>query len=156
MNLRKCDASLEFNEADHTLKMEVTPRDKKGDKTVSKLTNLSGGERSYVTVAFLLSLWACVDHPFYFLDEYDVFTVSTWHLIWSIVQATERNDQKSFSLCGFPKITLSNIQQDEINRNYMTKLLLREANMKSMHQYAFLTPQSISEITATPDLSILR
>lgn len=76
MNLRRCDASLDFNEKENTLKMEVTPRDKKGDKTVSKLTNLSGGERSYVTVAFLLSLWACVDHPFYFLDEYDVFTVS--------------------------------------------------------------------------------
>lgn len=76
MELRKCDANLEFDDAASSLKMEVTPRDKKGDKTVSKLTNLSGGERSYVTVAFLLALWACVDHPFYFLDEYDVFTVS--------------------------------------------------------------------------------
>jgi structural maintenance of chromosomes protein 6 len=35
---------------------------------------LSGGERSYSTVAFLISLWSCVDHPFYFLDEYDVFS----------------------------------------------------------------------------------
>lgn len=119
MDLRKCAASLEFDDKAESLKIEVTPRDKIGDKTVSKLTNLSGGERSYVTVAFLLSLWACVDHPFYFLDEYDVFT-------------------------------------DEVNRNYMTKMLLREANIKSTYQYTFLTPQNITDISATPDLSILR
>lgn len=75
MSLRKCDADLIFEDAEGKLNIEVIPRDKKGDNTVSKTTNLSGGERSYVTVAFLISLWACVDHPFYFLDEYDVFTV---------------------------------------------------------------------------------
>ncbi|KAG5681877.1 hypothetical protein PVAND_011284 [Polypedilum vanderplanki] len=41
---------------------------------VSSTKSLSGGERSYSTVAFLISLWNCVVHPFFFLEEYDVFS----------------------------------------------------------------------------------
>ena len=37
------------------------------------LKSLSGGERSYSTVAFLLSLWSIVECPILFLDEFDVF-----------------------------------------------------------------------------------
>lgn len=66
---------MKFNDEKRTLEIEAVPHAKKSEGTVSKTTNLSGGERSYVTVAFLIGLWSCVDHPFYFLDEYDVFTV---------------------------------------------------------------------------------
>ncbi|XP_041978694.1 structural maintenance of chromosomes protein 6 [Aricia agestis] len=34
---------------------------------------LSGGERSYATVAFMMALWDAVELPFYFMDEFDVF-----------------------------------------------------------------------------------
>ncbi|KAJ2940693.1 hypothetical protein O0L34_g14802 [Tuta absoluta] len=36
-------------------------------------SSLSGGERSYSTVAFIMALWDCVELPFYFMDEFDVF-----------------------------------------------------------------------------------
>lgn len=48
---------------------------------------LSGGERSYSTVAFLHSLWQVMEYPFYFLDEFDVFMVRYFH-IKSIVRAS--------------------------------------------------------------------
>lgn len=75
MKLRGCHGQLKFSDKERKLELSVVPRDKECDTAVSKVTNLSGGERSYVTVAFLISLWSCVDHPFFFLDEYDVFTV---------------------------------------------------------------------------------
>lgn len=75
MKLRDIDGTLNFDIEAETLDIQVIPRDKDVENAVCKTTNLSGGERSYTTVAFLISLWSCVDHPFYFLDEYDVFTV---------------------------------------------------------------------------------
>jgi len=35
--------------------------------------NLSGGERSYTTVALVLAVWDKLLIPFYMLDEFDVF-----------------------------------------------------------------------------------
>lgn len=76
MALRNYNGSIEIDWREQTLNLSVVPRDKHIKTAVSSAQCLSGGERSYSTVAFLLALWSCVQHPFYFLDEYDVFTVN--------------------------------------------------------------------------------
>lgn len=78
MELRGFDGELCFDNKEQTLDLRIIPRDKDVAVTSSKTSSLSGGERSYSTVALLIALWYCVDSPFYFLDEYDVFTVSNW------------------------------------------------------------------------------
>lgn len=72
--MRNYTGNLKIDHTNQTLELSVVPRDKDVENAVSNAKSLSGGERSYTTIALLLSLWACVDYPFYFLDEYDVFT----------------------------------------------------------------------------------
>lgn len=67
---------LNFDHDQETLGIEVDV-----DATTSQHTEesrrsvhtLSGGERMFSTVAFLLSIWMSSESPFYALDEFDVF-----------------------------------------------------------------------------------
>ena len=58
----------------------IVQPNKQRDKQSTDLKALSGGERSFSTVAFLLSLWAIVESPILFLDEFDVFMVGNFDL----------------------------------------------------------------------------
>uniref|UniRef100_A0A8C4Q4U3 Si:dkey-119f1.1 n=1 Tax=Eptatretus burgeri TaxID=7764 RepID=A0A8C4Q4U3_EPTBU len=69
---RKYSGSMAFDHKNCTLMITVHPN----DRTVEARTNtntLSGGERSFSTVCFILALWHCTESPFRCLDEYDVF-----------------------------------------------------------------------------------
>jgi len=71
--MRQFKVSFETSDKEKTWKINVFPPS--GNET-SNTRSLSGGERSFTTVSLLKGLWSTSDHPFYFLDEYDVFTVS--------------------------------------------------------------------------------
>lgn len=56
----------------HTLEILCSGREG-NNRAASTTSSLSGGERSYSTVAFIMALWECVSLPFCFMDEFDVF-----------------------------------------------------------------------------------
>eukprot|EP00198_Chlamydomonas_reinhardtii_P007560 XP_001696897.1 structural maintenance of chromosomes protein 6A [Chlamydomonas reinhardtii] len=76
MQRRKHLGSVKWDHERRQLTLIVQPKAKDtGDKAtnVEDLKVLSGGERSYTTVAFLLAVGANTETPFRVMDEYDVF-----------------------------------------------------------------------------------
>ena len=70
--LRNKKGTINIDHGRKKLELEVhSQNDNK--KPINDARSLSGGERSYSTVAFILALWDCTGLPFYFLDEFDVF-----------------------------------------------------------------------------------
>ncbi|TRY56195.1 hypothetical protein DNTS_002545 [Danionella cerebrum] len=61
-----------FNHKNETLSISVQPGEG-GKAALSDMRSLSGGERSFSTVCFVLSLWAIAEAPFRALDEFDVY-----------------------------------------------------------------------------------
>ncbi|XP_054617477.1 structural maintenance of chromosomes protein 6-like isoform X2 [Dunckerocampus dactyliophorus] len=64
--------SMTFDHKNETLSISVQPG--KGNMAdMSNMRSLSGGERSFSTVCFVLALWAITEAPFRCLDEFDVY-----------------------------------------------------------------------------------
>ncbi len=73
LKTRNYNGFLKFDHQQQTLEVNVHPNKSKDAHEDRDVKSLSGGERSFSTVAFLLSLWSIVESPILFLDEFDVF-----------------------------------------------------------------------------------
>ncbi|XP_037112816.1 structural maintenance of chromosomes protein 6 [Syngnathus acus] len=72
LSQRGYTGTMNFDHKNETLVISVqTGRGSEGD--LVNMRSLSGGERSFSTVCFVLSLWAITDAPFRCLDEFDVY-----------------------------------------------------------------------------------
>ncbi|RVE47797.1 hypothetical protein evm_007552 [Chilo suppressalis] len=73
LTLRGYSGRMEIDNARGSLEIVCTGRESGNKRHAATTSSLSGGERSYSTVAFIMALWECVELPFYFMDEFDVF-----------------------------------------------------------------------------------
>ncbi|NXE94323.1 SMC6 protein, partial [Menura novaehollandiae] len=72
LRVRGCAGKILFDHKNETLSITVQPREE--EKAFrSDLKSLSGGERSFSTVCFILSLWNISESPFRCMDEFDVY-----------------------------------------------------------------------------------
>ncbi|NWV12805.1 SMC6 protein, partial [Ptilonorhynchus violaceus] len=72
LRLRGCSGNIIFDHRNETLSLMVQPQEEE-KAARSDLRSLSGGERSFSTVCFILSLWNISESPFRCLDEFDVY-----------------------------------------------------------------------------------
>ncbi|NXD79031.1 SMC6 protein, partial [Halcyon senegalensis] len=72
LRIRSCAGQINFDHKNETLSITVQPREE-DQAALSDVRSLSGGERSFSTVCFILSLWSVTESPFRCLDEFDVY-----------------------------------------------------------------------------------
>jgi len=76
LNQRDYEGSIRFSHDKERLDINVkTDRHTSHSKSTKNSKALSGGERSFTTVCFIISLWEVIQAPFRCLDEFDVFMV---------------------------------------------------------------------------------
>ncbi len=125
---------------------QPTPKKRGRDNGVTDIRSLSGGERSFATVCFILSLWDAIESPFRILDEFDVFMVSIYIKPKYFVGY-------SYLVCEFLFVS-----QDHVNRTISMDLLIAEARENSGRQFIFLTPLGLEkqQLRSVNDLSIFK
>ena len=75
---RNFRGNLEYNHTEYTLSINIQVDNfDSDDEHVAKsdIKQLSGGEKSFGTTCFLVSLWSAMGCPFICMDEFDVFMV---------------------------------------------------------------------------------
>ncbi|KAK8389825.1 hypothetical protein O3P69_009077 [Scylla paramamosain] len=113
LSVRKLDGSISINIQEQTLnihvekpnvchtspvKNQVTPKQLKKSKGHQDLVMMSGGERSFATVAFIIALWHAIVSPVRILDEFDVFmdVIARNHAMKMMISAAKQDTQYIF------------------------------------------------------------
>jgi len=73
LNRKGSSGQIEFDHKEKTLNLIVQKDNKDESSQTADVKALSGGERSYTTLALLLALGESLETPFRVMDEFDVF-----------------------------------------------------------------------------------
>ncbi|XP_075524709.1 structural maintenance of chromosomes protein 6-like [Dermacentor variabilis] len=90
---------LEIDHEKQHLHIRVEPKQgTSGSKSRQDLKALSGGERSFSTVCFVLALWDTIECPFRIMDEFDIFMDMGKRRVSleMILEMTRRKSQNQF------------------------------------------------------------
>ena len=92
--------SIAFTVNPREVDKKILQQAKDTSAETGRANTLSGGERSFTTASFILSLWAEMESPFRALDEFDVFmdAVNRQIAINMMIDAARRKKDKQFIL----------------------------------------------------------
>ncbi len=131
LSAKNHSGSIKFDPSSATLEISVqlnSARTERG-KAITDLKSLSGGEKSFSTVSFLLSLWELVETPFRVLDEFDIFMDSVHRRIaMDLLIETAKEKHKTKQLIILTPQDVSTIKPDKL----LKVIKLRSADRSGM------------------------
>ncbi|GAB5570038.1 structural maintenance of chromosomes protein 6 isoform X2 [Prionailurus iriomotensis] len=144
---------MNFDHKNETLSISVQPGE--GNRAAfNDMRALSGGERSFSTVCFILSLWSIAESPFRCLDEFDVYMTTLFGRAIDITQGAGTFDFEIKNLRL--RLNLPEGLEDMVNRRIAMDMILKMADSQRFRQFILLTPQSMSSLPSSKLIRILR
>eukprot|EP00301_Raphidiophrys_heterophryoidea_P007720 c12951_g1_i3.p1 GENE.c12951_g1_i3~~c12951_g1_i3.p1 ORF type:complete len:1060 (+),score=306.62 c12951_g1_i3:276-3182(+) len=119
LSQRGFQGSLEFNHDKTTLHMNVNVSKTAENTSKHSSKSLSGGERSYSTLAFLIALWQSMDCPFRILDEFDVFMDQVVRLV-ALEILVKHCQQTPRQFIFITPLAISSLPRDDPDINIIT------------------------------------
>lgn len=98
LSRRGYEGKLKINFENETLLIPVQVDNTEKASVTKNTLSLSGGERSFTTVCFIMSLWDAMEAPFRILDEFDVFMdmLNRKIAMTSMLKYAEEQPQRQF------------------------------------------------------------
>ncbi|ELU03571.1 hypothetical protein CAPTEDRAFT_218959 [Capitella teleta] len=107
---------LHFSHSSKQLRLEVEPHVSEAGEGSKDLKALSGGERSFSTICFIMALWEAIESPFRCLDEFDVFMDLVNRRIAMDLMMMIANRQRDKQFIFLTPQDMSNLQHQDIVR----------------------------------------
>jgi len=128
LNKKGSSGQLEFDHKEQTLNLIVQKDNKNQTSQTKDVKALSGGERSFTTLALLLALGESLETPFRVMDEFDVFLdpVARKIALDNMVSAAKSLEHRQFIFIT-PQ-DLSNLQTDPMLKIFRMKPPERNGN----------------------------
>uniref|UniRef100_A0A8I3NQ06 Structural maintenance of chromosomes protein 6 n=3 Tax=Canis lupus familiaris TaxID=9615 RepID=A0A8I3NQ06_CANLF len=144
---------MNFDHKNETLSISVQPGE--GNRAAfNDMRALSGGERSFSTVCFILSLWSIAESPFRCLDEFDVYMCVLIHAV--LPHKVSNRTLKTYAYENSYVFNFSGVFKDMVNRRIAMDMILKMADSQRFRQFILLTPQSMSSLPSSKLIRILR
>ncbi|KAG2391774.1 hypothetical protein C9374_013259 [Naegleria lovaniensis] len=120
-----------------TLKFDIHMATHGSKVQVADTKSLSGGEKSYTTVSFLLAIWELVDTPFRAVDEFDVFMDSMYRkTAMDLILATAKEKHHSKQLILITPQDVSIVKKDpEFLKIIKLQPPKRDENQRTMDEF---------------------
>jgi chromosome segregation ATPase len=142
MSQKGHSGSLVFDNEKKELKMQIkldtsSAKEKEKIKAVEDTKSLSGGERSFSTVAFLLSLWQVIESPLRALDEFDIFMDAMYRKLAMEMVINEAEKKPNMQLIILTPHDTSAVPVHHKDKLKLVKLRppLRDENQRTMEEF---------------------
>ena len=144
---------LKFDHENRELSIEMQKDNRDASTLSTNVRELSGGERSYTTLALLIALGEAIECPFRVMDEFDIFMYVVVCVLVCVCGVCVLCKKMVFGIYSHTHSsphthTHTHVNRDAVSRKTALDLLTQYATSEQMRhrQFIFITPQDLSYV----------
>ena len=154
LQLKGQSGELIFDHETKELRLDVMKDNRDTQSQISNVKLLSGGERSYTTLALLMSLGDTLECPFRIMDEFDVFMDSVSRNVRLRDSSKPCRINSRYLFCSPPRSSPPHFSPAV--EKVALDTLVEEGLRRKDRQFILITPQTVDSIVPGPYVKIIK